>query len=1187
NEASSPKPRKLSKEQRIEGAIEDMIFTSRDIDLGYIPYDKLFSAIAEGQRRVEHPAHANSRSGGVSLTNAIWRERGPNNIGGRTRAIMIDAGDPSRNRIWIGSVSGGVWRTEDITQQDPQWRKLTLQVDNLAIGSIAQDPNNLDVIYVGTGEGFPNLDAVTGAGIFKSTDDGETWAWLESTRGSNFQDIHEIYVHTNGDVYAGTSVGGLLRSKDGGNSWEKVLGTSLSGASSNNFYDFSYNEVNQTFYTSNANSVFKSTTGDRGDWDNIGTAKPGFPGDLVRTELAVCATNPEVMYVLGSVDGTASNTYVSNNGGDSWITRSAPGLAPGQDFTNGQAWYDLDIAANPFNCGQIIAGGVPSFESSFQGISWSPLPGDMHVDQHNITFDPKKPGRVLFGNDGGIWLSENGGQTIFDKNEGYVTTQFYAGAIHPDAGSPYLLGGTQDNNSLQITEPGLAPANSVWGGDGVFCFIDQNEPQFQIVSSQGGNYGFSEDGGNDFGGGTSVDGAFINRSGYDDLANILYGQVNGADFFRWKINGLTENVDIAGQGITVSAVKADPNTPNRIYFGGQSGRVVRVDNANEGNPVQGTLVASLPGGASVSCVYLDKQSPDEILVSMFNFGTNLENIWITYDGGTEWISIEGDLPDMPVRWAIFDPADHDRAMIATEAGVWVTDDINGDDTHWEPISPSNGMPFVKVEMLLMRDSDKVVLAATHGRGLFTTDVFSSAAPVILSQPIAYVGQPVLIDGSQSVNAQSYEWDLGDNTVSNEQMITHTYDEAGMYTISLTVNGSVADTQIITILPYLPAPYQSGGSSYAGDFESNPEHFAPFNIQGTTIQRGRSDKPGKDGTNSGASAWVLGLNENLYANNTRAEFYTPMFDLTEPGLYELKFWAKYAIQNRNDGFQIEYSKDGGVNWFQLGSKDDPNWYNYYNANIANGAFPVGKSYFTNAQLNWIQYIKDISFLAGEPTVSFKFIFRADGEEQAQGFAFDDFEVTKYEGELKTIVTVFNAGYTDEQEVTVNWTTGIEYQCKQLILERSYTGFGFTPTATLSAKGIVSAFANNYSVIDQNLRDVVYYRLRVINENTDIGYYHEFYTDTIVLIKDADENKVNSVIPNPFSDRIGISFTSVVTEEVTLRLFDAVGRLVVDQTVVPDAVSYQMDQLNLPVGVYILSVKIGNGEEQAYQLLSQPR
>ncbi len=1174
------------KEESIRGAIEDMIFTSRDVDLGYIPYTKLFKAINEAKSRVASPSRSRNLSG--SLANSIWRSRGPNNVGGRTRAIMIDASDPSRNRIWVGSVSGGVWRTEDITQADPQWQKLTLEIDNLAVGSMAQDPNNLSTVYVGTGEGFPNQDAVTGAGIFKTTDDGVTWEWLPSTQNANFESVHELYVHSNGDIYAGTQSGGLLRSKNGGATWEKILGTGLSGATNNSFYDFTYNETNKTFYTSNANSVFKSATGDRGDWASIGVSKPGFPTNLVRVELAVCATDPSVMYVLGSVGGSASNTFVSNNGGETWSSRQSPGDSPGGDFTNGQAWYDLDIAVDPFNCGRIIAGGVPVYESSFQGISWQPLGFNLHSDQHNITFDPKMQGRLLFGNDGGIWFSNNGGQTVIDKSLGYVTTQFYACAIHPDMGSPYALGGTQDNNSLQLTESGISPSNSVWGGDGIYCFIDQNEPNIQIVSSQNGNYGLSTDGGQDFGFGADVNGSFINRSGYDNDDNILYGQTAGSHFFRWEINtGITENVDIQGPGIlgvSPTAVMADPNTPHRVYFGTGAGRIIRVENANAGNPVQGTIVGTLPGGGSVSSIYIDKLSADHILASLFNFGSSLKNVWVTYDGGTEWASIEGDLPDMPVRWAIFDPADHDRVMIATEAGVWVTDDVNGDQTHWEPIPPSNGMPFVKVNMLVMRESDKVVLAASHGRGLFTTDVFSSAAPVIVAQPIGYENQSIIIDGSQSVNASNYEWNLGDNTTSQNPSVNHKYNAPGVYTITLTINGVLTKTQTISILPYLPAPYQIGGSDYAGDFESKPEHFASYLVQGTGMQRGISTKPGKDGTNSGAFAWVLGINDNLYLNNTRAELYTPMYDLSEPGLYELKFWAKYAIQNRNDGFQVEYSTDGGVNWAQLGSRENPNWYNYLNLNLADGAFPVGKSYFTNAQLTWTQYVKDISFLRGETTVSFRYVFRSDNAEQAQGLAIDDIEITKYEGELVTTLTTFNAIYTGDQEVTVNWTTGIEYQCQKFILERSYTGFGFTPVGEIPAKGVVSTFANAYTKTDQNLRNIIYYRLKVINENPDINYAFDFYSDTIVVRREVEPDIVHNVLPNPFTDKIGISFSSVVTQQIVVRLFDTTGKLVLEETAIPHAVSYELDQLHMPTGVYILTVQVGEGEPSAYKLFT---
>ncbi len=1175
--------KRMPKQERIQGAIDYYKFRSSDVDLGVIPYDKLFAAIAEGQKRLASASR--SRRSPQSLSNLVWRERGPNNVGGRTRAIMIDESDPNRNRIWAGGVSGGVWRTEDITQEDPQWKNLGIYFESLAISDIAQDPNDHNTIYVSTGESYTG--DVQGAGIFKSENDGATWTLLPSTTNSVMSTINELYVHTNGDVYAATAFGGLLRSQDEGQTWLKVMGTGLSGGSSDNIHDFYFIEANQTFYISNNNSIYTSTTGDRADWTSIGSGKPGFPTNVSRIEFTICPENPNLLYAIGAVGAFSSDTYVTTDGGDNWSARSEPSIF----FGYGQAWYDLELAADPFSCSKLLAGGVVMAESTSQGLTWRVTAEEMHVDHHNITFDPKKQGRVYFGNDGGIWMSENGGASTVDKSIGFVTTQFYAGAIHPDAGYPYVMGGTQDNNSMIIEDAGLSPARVAWGGDGVFCFIDQNEPNIQIVSSQEGNYGLSTNGGFSFGLGVTVDGAFVNISEYDNDANILYGQVNQVgindiDFFRWPVStpGQATYVDIQGYNVNVSAVAVDPAVPNRVYFGGGSGLVLRVDDANTGDTRAATVFANLPGNASVSSIYMDKQTSDHALISLFNYGASLKNVWVTYNGGTEWQSIEGDLPDLPVSWAIFDPANHDRAMISTDAGVWTTDDIDGDQTHWEPTNPDNGMPFVRVDMLQVRESDKVVLAATYGRGLMTTDIFSAPAAVILTQPIAYEGQAVVIDGSQSVNATSYQWNLGDNTTSNEPVINHAYATPGTYTISLTVNGTIVQTQKISILPYLPAPYQVGEANYAGDFESQPEHFAAYNAQGTGFQRGVSSKPGKDGTNSGANAWVLGINDNLYQKNTRAELYTPMYDLTETGLYEFKFFGKFAIQYPHDGFQVEYSIDGGASWTQLGTRENLYWYNYLNSNLTNGGFPIGDSYFSNAQLNWTQYIKDISFLVGQSKVSFRFVFRADNEEQAQGLAIDDVQVTKYDGPLQTNVTVFNASYTGEQEITVNWTTGIEYQCQEFVLERSFTGFGFTEVSNTPSKSKTSTFATQYSRTDQTLRNVIYYRLKVINENPDIDYAYTFYSDTIVVRREVDANVVHNVLPNPFSDRIGVSFSSVVDEEVALRLYDASGKLVVEKLQVPNAVSLTLDQLNLPVGVYVLSVRIGEGDIKAYKLFT---
>ncbi len=166
------------------------------------------------------------RSNFAPISGVTWKEQGPTNQGGRTRAIMVDPNDVTGNTVWAGSVGGGLWKTTNINSATPNWTPANDLAGNLAVTSIAYDPSNTQVMYFTTGEGYNNVDAIKGLGVWKTTNGG-----------------------------------GVQRSADGGTSWTKVLGTGLgiTGAVSNTAYDVEV-AVNGDIYASLNGSIHKSTT---------------------------------------------------------------------------------------------------------------------------------------------------------------------------------------------------------------------------------------------------------------------------------------------------------------------------------------------------------------------------------------------------------------------------------------------------------------------------------------------------------------------------------------------------------------------------------------------------------------------------------------------------------------------------------------------------------------------------------------------------------------------------------------------------------------------------------------------------------------------------------------------------------------------------------------------------------------
>ena len=732
----------LPKKDRPDLAMEQDFFMTLDPALKMVPRERLIQAFEKAEI---------SRS--LRTTSVEWNEHGPDNVGGRTRAVMFDPNDPEGKKFWAGGVTGGLWFTDDITDSDPSWNKIDDFWDNIAVSCIAYDPVNTQIFYVGTGEIYSG--ASRGFGIWQTTDAGVTWTRLTST--GNFLWVNDIVVRNESGVavvyvaagdkyYQGVwhnGTEGLLRSTNDGATFTQVW--SGSGSTLYQPSDLEIDANNNIWAGTRNNSwgsgggqILKSSDGTT--WSTVYTTD-----DANRMELACAPSNANVVYAVGSGGSGDDDIGVfvkSTNGGTTWPPVTIPLNTSGKHFTRGQAWYDLILAVDPNDENTLYAGGIDLHKSIDSGNTWNQIShwyggfdfDYVHADQHSFAFRPGYSNTVVFGNDGGIHMTTDAGDHFTAKNSGYNVTQFYSCALHPSPGEYYFLAGSQDNGTQQFDSAGIDSTKEVTGGDGAFCFIDQMDPALQITSYIYNNYYFSTNGGLDF---ESISqtgdnsGRFINPSDYDDDRDILYS-ASGIDSIKltYGFNGtITEDYFEIGMSEKASHIRVSQFMDNTIFIGTGAGRLFKVTDADGVSPSISEITGDDFPTGYISCIELGS-SENQILVTFSNYG--VISVWETLNGGLLWENKEGTeeehmLPDMPVRWALYNPDNRDEVILATEVGVWSTTDFNSASPAWT--ASNSGLANVRTDMLQIRSSDNFVIAATHGRGLFSTDALVSQAAV--------------------------------------------------------------------------------------------------------------------------------------------------------------------------------------------------------------------------------------------------------------------------------------------------------------------------------------------------------------------------------------------------------------------------------------------------------------------------
>jgi photosystem II stability/assembly factor-like uncharacterized protein len=698
------------------------------------------------------------------------RNIGSAQMSGRVAAVAARS-DHGKTTLYVGAASGGVWRSEDDgTTFKPVFDKQTVQ----SIGAITIDPVDPNTVWVGTGESWTRNSASIGDGIYRSTDRGDTWTRMGLPKSERISRIlvnpknHAVvFACVPGAMWSDSDDRGLYRTSDGGRTWERVLAgkngsTGCGGAAMDpsnpdvifaSLWDF--RRKGWTFRSGgdgpdkpSGSGLFRSSDGGK-TWSELtdGTTQ-GIPAKpWGRVEVAIAPSDAKVVYAL--IESPASALYRSSDGGKTWERRDNSQMMVWRPF------YFARLAVDPTNPDRIFKPDLNLVVSDDGGRSFAFAGGQAHGDWHDIWIDPTNAKHVIGGDDGGLWLSWDGGNRWW-KSGNLPIAQFYHVAV--DAKDPYqVYGGLQDNSSWvgDSDYPG-GITNQRWenlyDGDGFWTLPDPSDPDAVYAEAQGGYIGR------------------VNRVTH--TTRNIQPQANYREKLRYNWN---------------TPIAVSPTNKKTLYLGAQFLFRSR-DRGDTWERISPDLTTNNPeeqkqeesGGVTVdnssaemhTTIFSISESPrDEQVIWV---GTDDGNVQVTRDGGKTWTNVVGNVKDLPpeswVNWveasryhvgtayAAFDrhtfgdmtpwvyrTTDFGRSwqriagleqgvrgyahvikedlvkpgllFLGTELGLWIS--VDG-GKQWAEFK-GGGFPSVAVRDLQIQSRDDDLVLATHGRGIWIVD----------------------------------------------------------------------------------------------------------------------------------------------------------------------------------------------------------------------------------------------------------------------------------------------------------------------------------------------------------------------------------------------------------------------------------------------------------------------------------
>ncbi|MFL6286146.1 MAG: WD40/YVTN/BNR-like repeat-containing protein [Pyrinomonadaceae bacterium] len=693
-----------------------------------------------------------------------WRSIGPANMGGRIADIEGVAGNP--NLVYVATASGGLFKT---TNGGVRWTPLFERQGSISIGDIALEPGNPDVVWLGAGESAVRNSVSFGDGVYKSTDGGRTWQHMglrETEHVSkiliNPRNTDVVYVGAQGHAFAPNEERGVFMTTDGGRTWAKTLyidaehgvaDMDIDPSNPNIVYAVMW-KFRRTPWTHTSGDerggLFRSIDGGR-TWKKL---EGGLPKVVGRIGVAVAASSPNVVYAI--TEAKEGTLWRSDDRGETWRNVSK------QTNIVSRGFYYTHVRVDPTNENRVFAVASTLFASVDGGRSFRAISGRTHVDFHALWLDAQNPKRMWQGQDGGIAVTYDGGES-WEVVNNFAAGQFYQ--IHVDDRQPfyYVMGGLQDNGTWtgpsRTREP-VGIQNDDWRmisfGDGFYVMNHADDPDVYLSESQGGNVVRTDMRtreqqlvvpymGDD--GGPASDAKYrfnwntpLLASPHDKNTVYITGNVvfRSTDFGKsWTAISpdLTTNdrekqksaggpVAFENTGAeyhtTIISFAESPLRAGVLWAGTDDGNLQVTTDAGKSwrNVVKN--VPSLPPNSAVSHVEPSRVNDDLVYVSFDRhmLDDRRPYVYKTTDGGRTFQNITGNLPANAYVHVVREDPKNTRLLYAgTELGLYVS--YNGGGS-WTSLGLKN-LPVVAVHDLIVHPRANDIIIATHGRSIYVLD----------------------------------------------------------------------------------------------------------------------------------------------------------------------------------------------------------------------------------------------------------------------------------------------------------------------------------------------------------------------------------------------------------------------------------------------------------------------------------